>query len=169
MLGSLSSRCFIRQEGDCGLCQNHVKGAAFASNYTEHVQSLVLWRDTPAFSGSQVPFKLMTHLNEQQIRANSMGNTWNERASRKEKQLCSKMKTWVPLHQLCVPTLIYHQSPYVRSLMLRGRMVRRLISLSSLPLPSTIPAAVYASQPQGPKHLLDSSFSLCGCSPQEVH
>lgn len=36
---------------DCGFSQNHVRGAAFASNYTEHVWSLVLWR---TFSGSQV-------------------------------------------------------------------------------------------------------------------
>lgn len=48
--GSLSSLWFTRQEVDNGLSQNHVREAAFTSNYTEHVQSLVLWT---AFSDSQ--------------------------------------------------------------------------------------------------------------------
>lgn len=42
------------------LAKNHGKVAAFASNSTERIPSLGLWRATPAFSGSQLPGCLLS-------------------------------------------------------------------------------------------------------------
>lgn len=161
----------IRQEGDCGLSQKSWESGSFCLKLHRAYTIPGPLKSHHSFlrlSAARVLFRLPTHLL----------SSWSEPTARAapglrgqadKKRLCSKMKRRVPLYQLCVPTFTHHQPPYVGSLMLRGRMVRTLVSLSCLPLTSTIPAAVYASQPQGPKRLLDSSSSLCGCSPWEVH
>lgn len=157
--GSLFSHWFSRQEGDCGLCLKLHRTCMIPGSLESFLR----------LSGADVPFKLMTHLRSRRSELTAWATPGMRGQAGKKSSTVPKRKHESPCTNFVFPPLIDHQPPYVRSLMLRGRMVQRLISLSSLPLPSTIPAAVYASQPQGLKRLSDSSCSLGGCSPWEVH
>lgn len=135
MLGPVSLLLICKSRRWLWLRSQSWQSSSFCIKSTEHVTSSVLWRATPSFlrfSAAQAPFKLMTPT-QQLIWANSRGSTWAERAGREEKYFCSKMKRWVPLFQLRVSSFTHHQPPYVRSLMLRGKMARAFIRLSSPP------------------------------------